>query len=63
MRKPILWLSLAALVLWAAVLVLTVTFDGNGSPVGQGLVMLLAIVVTIALADRIRRSRSPGKRG
>ena len=62
MRNPIPWLGLAAVILWGATLVLTLAYNGNGSPVGQGLVMLLAIVVTLGLADRIRRSRCPGKR-
>ncbi len=53
--------GLAALLLWVATALLTVTYDGNGSPVGQGLVMLLAIVATIGFISTARQS--PGAAG
>jgi hypothetical protein len=56
MRMPTLWLGLAALLLWVATAVLTVRYDGNGSPVGQGLVTLLAIIATIGFISTARRS-------
>jgi hypothetical protein len=64
MRKSTLAVGLAALLLWAATAALTLTYDsGDGSPVGQGLVMLLAVILTVAfingfLADRRSSGRS-----
>lgn len=56
MWMPTFWLGLAALLLWVATAVLTVTYDGNGSPVGQGIVMLLAIIATIGFISTAGRS-------
>lgn len=64
MRKSTLALGLAALLLWLATAALSITYDtGDGSPVGQGLVMVLAIILTIAFISGITAHRRTSGRG
>ena len=63
MQNPVLWLGVAALALWVATAVLAVAYDGDGSPVGEGLALLSAIVVTLFFGNAWRRRRGSSSRG
>ena len=55
-------LVVVAALLWLGTLLLALAFEGDGSPVGPGLVMLLAIVVTLLARDRLATARKPHDR-